>query len=43
MAPQGMITMANKNESGVVTPDEFYRMLTKRAQPPIDDLLDDDD
>ena len=40
---QSMLAHGDKGGNGYVTPDDFYRILTKRQQPKIDDLLEDDE
>ena len=40
---QTMLAHGDKGGNGYVTPDDFYRSLTKRQQPKRDDLLEDDE
>ena len=42
MRAQGMLDHADKGGNGGVTMDDFYRIMKKRADNPLDDLLDDD-
>lgn len=41
--PQDMIDQADRDGDGEINPDEFYRIMKKRGDNPLDDLLDDDD
>ena len=38
-----MIDQADRDGDGEISPDEFYRIMKKRGDNPLDDLLDDDD
>jgi centrin-1 len=38
-----MIDQADRDGDGEINPDEFYRIMKKRGDNPLDDLLDDDD
>ena len=40
---QDMIDQADRDGDGEINPDEFYRIMKKRGDNPLDDLLDDDD
>merc|ERR1711957_295413 len=40
---QDMIDQAGRDGDGEINPDEFYRIMKKRGDNPLDDLLDDDD
>ncbi len=40
---QDMIDQADRDGDGEINPDEFYRIMKKRGENPLDDLLDDDD
>ena len=38
---QDMIDQADRDGDGEINPDEFYRIMKKRGDNPLDDLLDD--
>lgn len=40
---QDMIDQADRDGDGEINPEEFYRIMKKRGDNPLDDLLDDDD
>ena len=40
---QDMINQADRDGDGEINIDEFYRIMKKRGDNPLDDLLDDDD
>ena len=40
---QDMIDQADRDGDGEINPDEFYRIMKKRGDNPLDDLLDNDD
>ena len=40
---QDMIDQADRDGDGEINPDEFYRIMKKRGDNPLDDLLDDDE
>ena len=40
---QDMIDQVDRDGDGEINLDEFYRIMKKRGDNPLDDLLDDDD
>lgn len=38
-----MIDQADRDGDGEINADEFYRIMKKRGDNPLDDLLDDSD
>jgi hypothetical protein len=40
LSPQDMIDQADRDGDGEINPDEFYRIMKKRGDNPLDDLLD---